>query len=123
MERGSFQALCVGFPCIFESGYETNDNCSKTYEPGEEEEVREGFNPDEPEPQNPEAEHNLNHAFTENQSKEEQRKHDIKPHIVSEANHWETRNVSDQKTSQEAEDHPSPSYGSFREERNAWNAD
>lgn len=95
----------------------------KTYEPGEEEEVREGFNPDEPEPQNPEAEHNLNYAFTENQSEEEQRKHDIKPHIVSEANHWETRDVSNQKTSEEAEDHPSPSYGSFREERNAWNAD
>jgi hypothetical protein len=108
---------------MFEVIYEANNVFSKTYEAGEEEEVREGFNPDEAEPQNPEAEHNLNFPFTENLGEEQQRKQDIKPHVVSEANHWESRDVSDQKTNEESEDHPSPSYGSFREERNAWNAD
>jgi hypothetical protein len=103
--------------------YKTNSLRSHTYDTGQVEEVREGFNPDEPETQNPEAEHNLNYPFTENQSEEEQRKQDVKPHIVSEANNWETHDVSNQETQDDNEDHPSPSYGSFREERNAWNAD
>jgi len=89
---------------------------------GEAEEVREGFNPDEAEPHNPESEHNLNYPFAvEEQSEEEQRKQDIKPHMTSEANHWETRDVSDQRAESDDQDRVSPSYGSFREERNAWN--
>ena len=101
----------------------TNVTCSHTYPgEGEAEEVREGFNPDEPEPHNPEAEHNLNYPFAvQEQSEEEQRKQDIKPHVTSEANHWETRDVSNQR--RDDEDRPSPSYGSFREERNAWSQD
>ncbi|XP_014558248.1 hypothetical protein COCVIDRAFT_94964 [Bipolaris victoriae FI3] len=86
---------------------------------GETEEVREGFNPDEPETHNPEAEHNLNRPFAvDEQSEEEQREQDIKPHVTSEANHWETRDVSEHN--EDEEDRLSPSYGSFREERNAW---
>ncbi|KNG46875.1 duf300-domain-containing protein [Stemphylium lycopersici] len=89
---------------------------------GEAEEVREGFNPDEAEPHNPETEHNLNYPFAvEEQSEEEQRRQDVKPHVTSESNHWETRDVSNQ--GQDGQDRPSPSYGSFREERNAWSQD
>lgn len=101
----------------------TNVGCSHTYpEEGETEEVREGFNPDEPEAHNPEAEHNLNYPFAVGeQSEEEQRKQDIKPHMTSEANHWETRDVSDHNG--DDEDRLSPSYGSFRDERNAWSQD
>jgi len=40
--------------------------------------------------------------------------------MSSEANHWETRDVSEQRT-RDDQDRVSPSYGSFREERNAWN--
>lgn len=100
------------------------DPVSHTYpQEGEEEEVREGFNPDEPEPHNPEAEHNLNHPFAEGQSKKEQSKQDVKQHISKEASHWETRDVSDHEDQeqQDQQDRPSPSYGSFREERNVWN--
>lgn len=98
----------------------TNFCCSHTYpKEGETEEVREGFNPDEAEAHNPEVEHNLNRPFAvEEQSEEEQREQDIKPHVTSEANHWETRDVSEHN--EDEEDRLSPSYGSFREERNAW---
>lgn len=84
--------------------------------------MREGFNPDEAEAHNPEAEHNLDRPFTvEEQGEEEQRQQDIKAHITSEVNHWETRNVSGDQGDEE--DRLSPSYGSFREERNAWSQD
>lgn len=98
----------------------TDVDCRHTYpREGETEEVREGFNPDEPEAHNPEAEHNLNYSFTvEAQGEEEQRQQGIKPHVTSEANHWETRDVSDHD--KDGEDRLSPSYASFRDERDAW---
>lgn len=83
--------------------------------------MRQGFNPDEPEPHNPESDHNLSYPFAvEDQSEEEQKKQDIKPPVSKEANHWETRDASDADDDGQ-QDRPSPSYGSFREERNIWN--
>ncbi|KAI8941655.1 hypothetical protein NX059_012543 [Plenodomus lindquistii] len=87
------------------------------------EEVREGFNPDEPEAHNPEADHNLSYPFAvEGQTEEQQHEQGIKPPISKEVNHWETNDLSDQPDidDEQREDRPSPSYGSFREERNVW---
>jgi hypothetical protein len=93
---------------------------------GEEEEVREGFNPDEPQPHNPESDHNMSYPFAvEEQTEDQQQKQGIKPPInTGAANHWETRDVGDAESREEDRgDRQSPSYGSFREERNAWNDD
>jgi hypothetical protein len=100
----------------------TNTLFSHTYPgEGEEEEVREGFNPDEPQPHNPESDHNMSYPFAvEEQTEEEQQKQGIKPPINSKAvNNWETRDVSDAESREE--DRERQSYGSFRDERNAWN--
>ena len=99
----------------------TYNLCSHTLPgDGQVEEVREGFNPDEPEVHNPESDHNLSYPFAvEGQTEEEQRKQGIKPPISGEANHWETRDMSEDEEGRK--DRPSPSYGSFGEERNAWN--
>lgn len=87
-----------------------------------EEEVREGFDPDEPEVHNPEADHNLSYPFVvEEQSEDEQRKQGIKPPISSAATKWENKDFSDTPDNDDEGDRPSPSYGSFREERNVWN--
>lgn len=95
--------------------------CSRTYSgDGEEEAVREGFNPDEPEAHNPEQIHNLNYPFTSQESKDEQMKKDINPPVSEEAQHWETRDVSNAPDGHD-DDGPSAQYGSFREERNVWN--
>lgn len=92
----------------------------RTYTEGEEEEVREGFAPDNPEVHNPEADHNLDFAFTGGaKSQEELKKQGLKPPINEEAQTWETRDLSDED--ELSTDQPSPSYGSFREERNVWN--
>lgn len=94
-------------------------------EEGQEEEVREGFNPDEPEAHNPEADHNLTYPFAvEGQTEQAQREQGIKPPISKEVNHWETKDLNHGPDSdEEREDRPSPSYGSFREERNIWSGE
>ncbi|KAF2004557.1 DUF300-domain-containing protein [Amniculicola lignicola CBS 123094] len=82
---------------------------------GQEEEVREGFNPDEPQQHNPEAAHNLDDP-------EEDSKKDHKPLVNEEAQRWKTRDVSAADDNDDTDDtnRPSPQYGSFREERNVW---
>lgn len=83
--------------------------------------MREGFNPDEPEVHNPEADHNLTYPFAvEDQTEEEQREQGIKPPVSKEANHWENKDYSETEDASQ-EERGSPSYGSFGEERNAWN--
>lgn len=109
------------YPTIFTAQI---DHCySHTY-PGEgqKEEVRKGFNPDEPEVHNPEADHNLTFPFAvEGQTEEQQRQQGIKAPISKEVNHWETKDLSKQADIDEREeDRPSPSYGSFSEERHVW---
>jgi len=95
----------------------------KTYAPGAEEEVREGFAPDNPEVDNPEEDHNLDFPFTaESQSQGELRKKGIKPPIDEEAQKWETRKLDNEGEAKKNEQR-SPQYGSFREERNVWNDD
>jgi hypothetical protein len=97
---------------------------SHTYpQEGQEEEVRQGFNPDEPQPHNTEAAHNLDAAVDEEDSK-----NDHKPLVNEEAQHWKKRDVSaaadrDAPDDKDDSDGPSPQYGSFREERNVWGAD
>jgi hypothetical protein len=56
----------------------------------------------------------------EEQTEEQQQEQGIKPPINSAAvNNWETRDVSDAESREE--DRERQSYGSFRDERNAWN--
>jgi len=90
---------------------------------GQKEDVRAGFKPDEPEVCNPEADHNLTFPFAvEGQAEEQQRKQGIKAPISKEVNHWETNDLSGQPDIDEEseEDGPSPSYGSFSDERHVW---
>lgn len=90
---------------------------------GAEEEVREGFAPDHPEPDNAEADHNLDYPFTvQEESAEQLKKKGINPPINEEAQRWETRHLDDDDDRHKG-DRPSPQYGSFREERNVWNDD
>ncbi|KAH7071939.1 organic solute transporter Ostalpha-domain-containing protein [Paraphoma chrysanthemicola] len=87
---------------------------------GAEEQVREGFAPDSAEVHNPEADHNLDYAFTvEEEDRDELKKKGIKPPIDEEAERWEHRDLDDQPD-YDKDDRPSPQYGSFREERNVW---
>ncbi|KAH7128671.1 organic solute transporter Ostalpha-domain-containing protein [Dendryphion nanum] len=80
---------------------------------GQEEEVREGFDPDQPEVQNPEQVHNLDAPFTIGDNEAENNE-DHNPPVSEEAQRWETRDYSQEDAQ------PSPQYGSFREERNVW---
>ncbi|PSN71262.1 DUF300-domain-containing protein [Corynespora cassiicola Philippines] len=94
-----------------------------TYPPeGQAEEVREGFDPDSPQPHNPERVHNLDYPFTREEGDEEQRRKDIAPPVSEEALRWESRDLSHDHD-HDRTDRTSPQYGSFREERNAWNDD
>lgn len=97
---------------------------------GQSEEVREGFEPDVPEPHNPERIHNLNYSFKagKDEDEDEEDKKDFNPPINKEAERWESRDYSNDEDAHDAannsqEDRPSPNYGSFREERNVWNQD
>lgn len=93
---------------------------SHTYpQNGQEEEVREGFDPDEPEAHNPERVHNLDYPFAIGDH-EEQRNEDFRPPVSEEALQWESRDYSHE---QDPNERTSPQYGSFREERNVWGDD
>jgi hypothetical protein len=94
---------------------------------GQAEEVREGFEPDVPEPHNPERVHNLDYPFKEGRDEDKQDK-DFQPPVNKDAERWESRDYDDTEDAEEAaknarEDRPSPDYGSFREERNVWGQD
>ncbi|KAF2122325.1 organic solute transporter Ostalpha-domain-containing protein [Lophiotrema nucula] len=92
-------------------------------EEGKEEEVREGFDPDVPQQHNPEAAHNLDDPFEIGDADETKPiKKDVQPPVNEEAQKWETRDYDDELDRDE-DDHQSPQYGSFREERNAWSDD
>ncbi|KAK0624462.1 Transmembrane protein 184-like protein [Lasiodiplodia hormozganensis] len=82
---------------------------------GQEEEVREGFNPDEPQPHQPEREHNLDAPFTLDEGEESGARTDEVRLESDEAMQWQTRHLNDDR-----EALPSPHYGSFREERSIW---
>lgn len=82
-------------------------------EEGEEEAVREGFEPDHPQPENPEGAHNLDYPFTTGEGKKSD---DISPPVNEEAEQWEERDYSDNRAQNK-----SPQYGSFRDEHDAWN--
>ncbi|KAF2472874.1 DUF300-domain-containing protein [Lindgomyces ingoldianus] len=82
---------------------------------GHQEEVREGFDPDHPQPHNPERAHNLDSPFAVGDEVDEEDKLDRKLIISEEAEQWEHRDNHD-----EPDQRPSPQYGSFREERNVW---
>jgi hypothetical protein len=90
---------------------------------GQEEEVREGFDPDEPEAHNPERIHNLDYPFAEDGDEGEENK-DRKPPINESASQWESRDYSEENERDgQPSPQPSPQYGSFREERNVWGED
>jgi hypothetical protein len=89
---------------------------SHTYpQDGQEEEVREGFDPDQTEPYDPERKHNLDYPFTVEEGQEGS---DYAPAGSNEALEWERR---DHTNSHGKDSNRSPEYGSFREEHNAWN--
>ncbi|ORY10042.1 organic solute transporter Ostalpha-domain-containing protein [Clohesyomyces aquaticus] len=81
---------------------------------GQQEEVREGFNPDHPEPHNPESAHNLDSAFKVGDEETEEDKLDRKPLVSEEAEQWEQRDYDHEP------ERPKPQYGSFPEERDVW---
>ena len=93
---------------------------------GQAEEVREGFEPDVPEPHNPERIHNLDYPFKANGGKDDG-DDDFQPPVNKDAERWESREYDDTEDAEGAvksrEDRPSPDYGSFREERNVWGQD
>lgn len=91
---------------------------SHTYPPeGQAEEVREGFDPDQPQPHNPEQIHNLDYPFTVEEGEVDQND-DRAPPVSEEAQHWESRDYGE---GHDQNRRTSPQYGSFREEHNAWN--
>ncbi|OMP82207.1 Transmembrane protein 184-like protein [Diplodia seriata] len=89
----------------------------RTYpEDGQEEEVREGFDPDNPQPHQPEREHNLDAPFTVGEDEEAGARNDEMRLESDEATQWQTRDLNDDSDRPQA----SPHYGSFREERSIW---
>ncbi|KAF2279288.1 DUF300-domain-containing protein [Westerdykella ornata] len=82
---------------------------------GQEEEVREGFDPDEPQPHNPERAHNLDSPFAIGEN-EEADNEERQPPVSDEAAKWQTRDYSHEDDGKPI----SPQYGSFHEERDAW---
>lgn len=95
-----------------------NEHSHAYPEEGQQEAVREGFVPDEPQPHDPEGVHNLNYPFTTEQGKDEDETGKLDPPISEAAQQWETRDYSG---NDDADRDESPQYGSFRDERNAWN--
>lgn len=93
--------------------------CSQTYpNSSQAEEVRQGYEPSQvspPHPRAPEDFHNLDEPFAVGDGDEAaagKQPEDSQPH-------WQRRDVTDGES---AEAGPSePQYGSFNEERNAWN--
>ncbi|KAF2796973.1 DUF300-domain-containing protein [Melanomma pulvis-pyrius CBS 109.77] len=83
---------------------------------GQEESVREGFDPDAPQQHNPEQAHNLDSPFAVGDNEDEGNE-DREPPVSEEAQKWENR---DYNSDQDGDCRTSPQYGSFREERNAW---
>jgi hypothetical protein len=93
---------------------------SHTYpQEGQEEAVREGFDPDAPEVHNPEQAHNLDSPFAIGENGEDDNE-ERQPPISDEATEWQTRDYSHEN---DGEERTSPQYGSFHEERNAWSKD
>ena len=86
------------------------------------EEVREGFDPDAPQPHNPERAHNLDSPFAIGDNDEDEREGRAPP-VSDEAQQWETRDYGDGHGTGSGSQQTSPQYGSFREERNVWGSD
>ncbi|OCK98845.1 DUF300-domain-containing protein [Cenococcum geophilum 1.58] len=82
------------------------------------EEVREGFDPDNPEPHNPEQAHDLDSPFAVGDG-EDEASSERAPPVSEEAQRWEHREY-DRGSGEEEEERRSLHYGSFHEERNAW---
>jgi hypothetical protein len=82
---------------------------------GQEESVREGFDPTNPEPHNPEQAHNLSYPFTVEEGEEDE---DSAPPVNKDAEQWDERDYGNED---EQKRDKSPQYGSFRDEHNAWN--
>ena len=80
--------------------------------------MREGFDPDAPQPHNPEQAHNLDSPFAIGDNGEDDNEERAQP-VSEEAQQWETRDYSGEQDTEQ----PSPQYGSFREERNVWGSD
>ncbi|KAK5003323.1 hypothetical protein LTR28_010311, partial [Elasticomyces elasticus] len=86
-----------------------------TPEDGEQEEVREGFNPDEPDTDSHDRSHNLEEPFTVGDDDDEDTtSNNDKRDEAGHAQPWEHRDYSDNR------DESNPGYGSFEDERNAW---
>ncbi|KAF4302488.1 hypothetical protein GTA08_BOTSDO10101 [Botryosphaeria dothidea] len=89
----------------------------RTYPEGDQEEdVREGFDPDKPQPDSREQEHNLDAPLTLDEGVEGGATRDETRLESDEARQWQTRDFN----YEEGLSRPSPHYGSFREERSIW---
>ena len=95
---------------------------SHTYpQEGQEESVREGFDPDAPKQHNPEQAHNLDAPFAVGDNEEENNP-DRDALVSEEAQQWEDRDYGKDQ-GRDGSHQASPQYGSFREERNVWGND
>ncbi|GME47912.1 hypothetical protein GTA08_BOTSDO10101 [Neofusicoccum parvum] len=91
----------------------------RTYPEGDqEEEVREGFDPDVPQPNQPEREHNLDAPFTLDEGEVGGATGDETRLESDEARQWQARDFNDGRDQAQT----NPQYGSFREERSIWGA-
>ncbi|KAF2837224.1 DUF300-domain-containing protein [Patellaria atrata CBS 101060] len=79
------------------------------------EDVREGFDPDKPEPSSKDK-HNLDAPFAVGNDED-----GVTPDKSDDETHWERRDY-DGKDGENGNTERSPQYGSFHEERNAWGA-
>lgn len=94
-------------------------SCRRTYPEGDqEEEVREGFDPDVPQPNQPEREHNLDAPFTLDEGEVGGATGDETRLESDEARQWQARDFNDGRDQAQT----NPQYGSFREERSIWGA-
>jgi hypothetical protein len=119
MERGSTKVFRVS-QARFTHAQISDSSWNRRAFPddGQEEEVREGFDPDNPEPHNPEQARNLDSPFAVGDG-EDEASSERAPPVSEEAQRWEHREY-DRGSGEEEEERRSLHYGSFHEERNAW---
>ncbi|KAL1305382.1 hypothetical protein AAFC00_002275 [Neodothiora populina] len=94
---------------------------------GEVEEVRHGYNPDEPEGAATDQMHNTDMAFAigEDEDEGENDDNDAKKPLdeLEQEQPWEHRDYGDSSSSSSQERQRTPEYGSFNEERHVWGED
>lgn len=120
LEQCRSETLCVSY--LFHASHTLSVltcHLSKTYPDGnQQEEVRQGFNPDKPQAAETEQMHNTDQPFTvgeESESEAESRDE------LGEEQPWQKKDYG--AASSSSKKPRAPQYGSFREERHVWGDD